>query len=206
VVRTVRGAVLTAAVAVSAFALTPGAAFADAAGQPGKHHPDKHPKAVSVTFNCEGCTIYGDVYSAGKDNIVGNGNGNGNGNDSGNGNGNGNTLGADLGMPGVGIGFPFPNDNFRLDTDGTVRGTLIRTSQEGDVSEYFPYPPFLGPYYSVSVPRVPTKVVYASSGDRGHVTIKTNAERITCDADGNLLCMPTESRSAFDPIRIIQTP
>jgi hypothetical protein len=215
VVRTVRGAVVTAALAVSTFALTPGAAFADAAHHPGKHPEATHVSKVSVSFTCDHCTIYGDVYSSGKDNIVGNGNGNGNGNDSLNGNANGNTLGGEhkmpegrpgIGLPGIGlpgIGVPFPNANFSVQTDYSVRG-LVRTSQEGDVGEFFPYPMFLGPNYNVSLPHVLTKAVYSSEGDRGHVTLATNLERVTCAADGNLRCNIPESRDAFNPIIISQ--
>lgn len=227
-VRKVRGAVLTAALAVSTVALTPGAAFADAAHHPGKH-PAKHVNKVSVTFNCDHCTIYGDVYSAGKDNIVGNGNGNG----SENGNGNGNVLlshergkpghempghemsGQEMAggeMPGIGlpriglpgIGFPAPEGSFVITVDGTVFPGLDRVSQEGDVQPFFPYPPFLRASFNVVLPRVFTKAVYSSAGDQGHVTITTDAQRITCAADGNLHCDKPGTSQPFDPIKISQ--
>ena len=40
--------------------------------------------------------------------------------------------------------------------------------------------------------------------DRGHVTLTTNPERVTCDADGNLVCNMPVSRDAFNPIVISQ--
>ncbi|MEY9905875.1 hypothetical protein ABIA35_002092 [Catenulispora sp. MAP12-49] len=101
-----------------------------------------------------------------------------------------------------GVGLPAPVDRFVIQTR-FIQGDLIRVSQSGDVGDFFPYPPFLGPNYNVALDRIPTSAVYRTSNDDGRVTITTDRDRLTCTATGTLSCSRPYSFNS-DPIEIDQ--
>jgi hypothetical protein len=101
-----------------------------------------------------------------------------------------------------GVGLPAPADRYVVQTR-FIRGSLIRVSQSGDVGDFFPYPPVLGPFYNVVLDRIPTSAVYRTSNDDGRVAITTDRDRVTCTATGTLDCSRPYSFNA-DPIEINQ--
>ncbi|MBR7832474.1 hypothetical protein KDL01_04350 [Actinospica durhamensis] len=156
-IRTVRSAALIGLLATAALAGIPAIASADAAEQ-----------TPGITINCEYCQIAGgDIFNAGRDNIVGNDNGTGE-------------------MPGVGLP-PTVRVEFRVGRLPSEQ-SLYKVVQEGGGA----WPARL-PENSINSFPVDdlSYAVYESAGGLGHVRIN-GFIRPTCTSDGDLICFRGE--------------
>lgn len=162
--RTVTSAAATATLAAAALAGFAGTAAAD----------EQAPGPVS--FYCDHCQIAGgDIFDAGRDNIVGSG--------------DGTEFGemTDLGVP-PGVDVSGPSTVVRLVVGpGVFYPGLTLVSQEGSGD----YPRDIPPNWNAFIPvSGASTAVYKSPGGLGDVTITVKAgdEQATCTSDGNLSC------------------
>lgn len=143
------------------------------------HHDGDHmsgPHSRPVIINNLYQIAGGDIFNAGRDNLVGNGDG---------------------GMSGEIPGEPTPTTVVKLEVSGSVFPGLTRVSQEGSGD----YPQFIPPAFRAFVPvSGASGAVYESAGGAGHVriTVAAGNPQPDCTADGNLSCM-IDFRSAETP-------